>query len=169
MPTASRPRATANRVTNLINFSSPGSCDSAFFGCYAMWARHAWKASPCATTKLGAFNLHGSVDFQNPRDTENDKLLARRAKRYATLGAETRAAGWTWAADLQTSAKRFDNAANINVLGATPVQPVSADRGGQGCEPDRPYQQPGRQALPDRTHLCHRRSQVYVGVKWMPR
>jgi vitamin B12 transporter len=159
-----------NRVTDLINFSSPGSCDSPF-GCYANVGKARLEGITLAgTTKLGAFNLHGSVDFQNPRDTENDKLLARRAKRYATLGAETRAAGWTWAADLQTSAKRFDNAANTNVLGGYTLFNLSAQTevakdvnliAGINNLADKRYQTA-------RTYATEGRS-VYVGVKWMPR
>ncbi|WP_423935829.1 TonB-dependent receptor domain-containing protein [Comamonas sp. 23] len=159
-----------NRVTNLINFSSPGSCDSEF-GCYANVGKARLEGiTLAATTKLGAFNLHGSVDFQNPRDTENDKLLARRAKRYATLGAETRAAGWTWAADLQTSAKRFDNAANTNVLGGYTLFNLSAQTevakdvnliARINNLADKRYQTA-------RTYATEGRS-VYVGVKWMPR
>ncbi|WP_404979252.1 TonB-dependent receptor domain-containing protein [Comamonas sp. BIGb0152] len=158
-----------NRITNLINFSSPGSCDSAF-GCYANVGKARLEGITLAgTTKLGAFNLHGSVDFQNPRDTENDKLLARRAKRYATLGAETRAAGWTWAADLQTSAKRFDNAANTNLLGGYTLFNLSAQTelakdvnliARINNLADKRYQTA-------RTYASEGRS-VYVGVKWMP-
>ncbi len=159
-----------NWVTDLINFSSPGSCDSPF-GCYANVGKARLEGITLAgTTKLGAFNLHGSVDFQNPRDTENDKLLARRAKRYATLGAETRAAGWTWAADLQTSAKRFDNAANTNVLGGYTLFNLSAQTevakdvnliARINNLADKRYQTA-------RTYATEGRS-VYVGVKWMPR
>ncbi|WP_407928786.1 TonB-dependent receptor domain-containing protein [Comamonas koreensis] len=159
-----------NRVTDLINFSSPGSCDSEF-GCYANVGKARLEGITLAgTTKLGAFNLHGSVDFQNPRDTENDKLLARRAKRYATLGAETRAAGWTWAADLQTSAKRFDNAANTHVLGGYTLFNLSAQTeivkdvnliARINNLADKRYQTA-------RTYATEGRS-VYVGVKWMPR
>ncbi|WP_409411479.1 TonB-dependent receptor domain-containing protein [Comamonas sp.] len=159
-----------NRVTDLINFSSPGNCDSPF-GCYANVGKARLEGITLAgTTKLGAFNLHGSVDFQNPRDTENDKLLARRAKRYATLGAETRAAGWTWAADLQTSAKRFDNAANTNVLGGYTLFNLSAQTevakdvnliARINNLADKRYQTA-------RTYATEGRS-VYVGVKWMPR
>jgi len=159
-----------NRVTDLINFSSPGSCDSEF-GCYANVGKARLEGITLAgTTKLGAFNLHGSVDFQNPRDTENDKLLARRAKRYATLGAETRAAGWTWAADLQTSAKRYDNAANTHVLGGYTLFNLSAQTeivkdvnliARINNLTDKRYQTA-------RTYSTEGRS-VYVGVKWMPR
>ncbi len=159
-----------NQVTDLINFSSPGNCDSPF-GCYANVGKARLEGITLAgTTKLGAFNLHGSVDFQNPRDTENDKLLARRAKRYATLGAETRAAGWTWAADLQTSAKRFDNAANTNVLGGYTLFNLSAQTevakdvnliARINNLADKRYQTA-------RTYATEGRS-VYVGVKWMPR
>ena len=81
-----------------------------------------------ATTRLGSVNLQGSVDFQNPRDTDKDLQLARRAKRYANLSADTMVAGWKLGAEMQTVAKRFDDAANKNVLGGYTLWNLSAQK-----------------------------------------
>ena len=43
--------------------------------------------------------------------------MPRRARQFATLGAETVVAGWTLGAELQASGKRYENAANTQKLG----------------------------------------------------
>ncbi len=70
-----------------------------------------------AAHRIGGVSLRGSMDWQNPHDLATGKLLARRAKRFASLGADTTLAGWTLGAELYVSARRYDNAANTNVLG----------------------------------------------------
>lgn len=106
-----------NRVRNLINFSGPGNCLSTF-GCYLNVGRAQYEGiTLSANHQLANVALRASVDFQNPKDLDSDKQLARRAKRYATVGADTQIAGWTVGAEVQASAKRYDNAANTNVLG----------------------------------------------------
>ena len=159
-----------NNVTNLINYvGGTGACSSPY-GCYANVGKARLEGiTLAAATKLGQFNLHGSVDFQNPRDETTGKLLARRAKRYATLGADTNVAGWNLGADLQTTAKRYDNAANTNVLGGYTLLNLSASTqiakdftliGRINNLTDKKYETA-------RTYANEGRS-VYVGVKWMP-
>ena len=163
-----------NNVTNLINWvGSTGTCagnNGPSGGCYANVGKARLEGITLAgTTKLGMFNLHGSVDFQNPRDQATDKLLARRAKRFANLGVDTRVAGWTLGADMHASARRFDNAANTNVLGGYTLFNVSAST--QIAKDftllarinnlaDKKYETA-------RTYATEGRS-VYLGVKWMP-
>ena len=163
-----------NNVTNLINYvGGVGTCPGSsgpFGGCYANVGKARLEGiTLAAATKLGQFNLHGSLDFQNPRDVNTDKVLARRAKRYGTLGAETRVAGWTLGADMQASAKRFDNAANTAVLGGYTLFNLSAS-----TQIAKDFTLLGRiNNLADikyetaRTYATEGRS-VYVGVKWMP-
>ena len=159
-----------NNVTNLINYvGGTGACSSPY-GCYANVGKARLEGiTLAAATKLGQFNLHGSVDFQNPRDETTGKLLARRAKRYATLGADTTVAGWNLGADLQTTAKRYDNATNTNVLGGYTLLNLSASTqiakdftliGRINNLTDKKYETA-------RTYANEGRS-VYVGVKWMP-
>jgi vitamin B12 transporter len=159
-----------NNVTDLINYiGGPGACTSPY-GCYENVGKARLEGiTLAAATKLGQFNLHGSVDFQNPRDQGSDKMLARRAKRFANLGVDTRVAGWTLGADMHTSAKRFDNAANTNVLGGYTLFNISASTqlskdwsliARVNNLADKKYETA-------RTYATEGRS-VYMGVKWMP-
>ena len=160
-----------NNVTNLINYvGGPGLCTSEF-GCYDNVGKARLEGITLAgAIKLGQFNLRGSVDFQNPRDENSDKMLARRAKRFASLGVDTRVAGWKLGADMHTSAKRFDNAANTNVLGGYTLFNLSAS-----TEIAKDFTLLARvNNLTDkkyetaRTYATEGRS-FYVGIKWMPR
>lgn len=124
-----------NNVSNLINYvGGKGTCSSVALsgpkgGCYANVAKARYEGiTLAATTRLGSVNLQGSVDFQNPRDTDKDLQLARRAKRYANLSADTMVAGWKLGAEMQTAGKRFDDAANKNVLGGYTLWNLSAQK-----------------------------------------
>jgi vitamin B12 transporter len=158
-----------NRVTNLIAFAGGGQCGAAF-GCYVNTARAQYKGITLAGShKLGSVQVRGSVDFQNPRDIGTDKLLARRAKRYATLGAEVPVAGWTLGAELQTAGQRFDDAKNTKPLGGYGLVNLSASKriarsftllarvdnlADKAYEVARTYVPPGRA--------------LYIGLKWAP-
>lgn len=122
-----------NNLSNLINYvGKTGSCPGntgAFGGCYANVANARYEGiTLAATTRVGMVNLQGSVDFQNPRDTDKDLQLARRSKRYASLSADTKIAGWKLGAEMQTAGKRFDDAANKNVLGGYTLWNLSAQK-----------------------------------------
>ena len=69
-----------------------------------------------ARTRLGAFELRGSADLQDPRDDTTGKQLARRAKRHASLALEYSRGDLTLGTGVQLSGKRFDDTANRNVL-----------------------------------------------------
>lgn len=156
-----------NRLTNLISFAGPGTCASEF-GCYANTARAEYQGVTFAGShRLGDVTLHGSVDLQRPRDLDTGKQLARRAKRHATLGADTRWAGWTLGAEVQASARRFDTVANTNVLGGyTLLNLYASTRIARDTTllaridnvADKDYQLARTYATAGRT--------VYVGVKW---
>src|SRR5690606_18908461 len=99
-----------NRVTNLINFAAGGTCGDPF-GCYLNTGNAEYNGITLAGSyRLAGVQLRGSLDFQNPHDRDTGKQLARRARRHASLGAETQLAGWTLGAELQASGRRFDNA-----------------------------------------------------------
>ena len=106
-----------NRVNDLIVFDGGATnCDSGF-GCYASTARARYRGITLSGGhRIGDVTLRASVDFQDPRDLETDNLLARRARRHGTLGADWRVAGWTLGAEVQSSSKRFDDAANTRTL-----------------------------------------------------
>lgn len=159
-----------NRVSNLILFAGAGSCASTF-GCYANTARAEYSGVTLAAShRLAGVQVHGSIDLQNPRDLDTGKQLARRAKRHATLGADTVIAGWTLGAELQASGRRFDNAANTNVLGGyTLVNLYASTRVAQDYRllaridnaGDKDYQTA-------RTYATGGR-QLYIGLKWEPK
>lgn len=158
-----------NRVTNLIAFAGGGHCGQAF-GCYVNTARADYRGITLAGShRLGGVQVHGSVDFQNPRDVGTGKLLARRAKRYATLGVDTALAGWTMGAEVQTSGQRFDDAKNTKRLGGYGLVNLYASTrltrdftllarvdnvADKAYEVARSYVPPGRA--------------LYVGLKWTP-
>jgi vitamin B12 transporter len=158
-----------NRVSNLISFVGAGTCASAF-GCYANTARAKYEGVTFAGSyHLSGVQLHGSLDIQNPRDLDTGKQLARRAKRHATLGADTRIANWTVGAEVQASGRRFDTVANTNVLGGYAlVNLYASTRIARDYTllarvdnlADKDYQLARGYATPGRT--------LYVGVKWAP-
>lgn len=156
-----------NRVENLINFGAAGACQSTF-GCYENVGRAEYKGvTLSAAHSIAGVSLRGSIDWQNPRDLGSGKQLARRAKRYATLGADTMLAGWTMGAELYASARRYDNAANTNVLGGyTTLNLYASKRLGRDMTllarvdnlADKDYQTARTYATGGRT--------FYVGLKW---
>jgi vitamin B12 transporter len=106
-----------NRVRNMINFGGPGACLSSF-GCYVNVGRAQYEGiTLSATHSVANVQLRASLDLQNPTDRDTGRQLARRAKRYATVGADTQLAGWSVGAEVQATGMRYDNAANTNVLG----------------------------------------------------
>ena len=122
-----------NNLSNLINYvGKTGACPGntgPYGGCYANVANARYEGiTLAATTRLGVVNLQGSVDFQNPRDTDKDLQLARRSKRYLNLSADTMLAGWKLGAEMQAASKRFDDAANKNVLGGYTLWNLSAQK-----------------------------------------
>lgn len=106
-----------NKVDNLINFGGPGPCRDAF-GCFENVGRADLRGVTLAgNTRLAGLTLRGSLDWRDPRNDDTDKLVARRARRLATLGAELQQWGWTWGSEVQAVGTRFDDAANTRRLG----------------------------------------------------
>ena len=67
--------------------------------------------------RWGDVALRASVDWHDPRNLDTDKLLARRARQLATLGADTTLDGWVLGLEAQAAGARFDDAANTRRLG----------------------------------------------------
>ncbi len=159
-----------NRVKNLIVFGEAGPCQDEF-GCYANAGRAKYQGvTLSAQHTLGGVQLRASVDLQNHRDDTTGRQLPRRARRHATLGADTRIAGWTVGSEVQAEGRRFDNAANTAVLGGyTLVNLYASTRVAQDTTllarvdnlADRNYQTARTYAQAGRT--------FYVGLKWAPR
>lgn len=106
-----------NRVSNLIIFGEAGTCNYQY-GCYKNVASARLRGVTLAgNTKAGPVSLRATMDFQTPIDASTGRLLARRAKRLATLGADTELGDWVLGSSVQASGARWDNAANTRKLG----------------------------------------------------
>lgn len=116
-----------NEVSNLITFvNGPGACVSPF-GCYDSVARARYQGITLSGTyAVAGVRLRASADFQDPKDLDTGKELARRARRHVNFGADTHAAGWQLGAELQASGKRFDDVANKSELSGYAVVNLSA-------------------------------------------
>lgn len=159
-----------NRVRNLINFAGTATGCISTFGCYANVNRATLQgATLSASQRLGDVTLRASLDVQDPKDADTGNLLARRSKRHGTLGADWRVAGWTLGAEVQSSSKRYDDAANTVKLGGYTVLNLSAstqitrdlnlvarvdNAGNKDYQYARLYATAGRTA--------------YLGLKWTP-
>lgn len=105
-----------NFVENLITFSSPGPCASST-GCYANTAAAEYSGITLSAQEMvNQVRVRASFDLQDPRDAQTGKMLARRAQRYANLGADTQLGSWSVGGDARFSSQRYDDAANTVVL-----------------------------------------------------
>lgn len=164
-----------NRVTNLITYvSGPGTCVNgvgSFPGCYGNTGKAQYTGVTLAGgTRVARVGLNASLDLQNPTDEVTGKLLARRAKRIAKVGAETAVQGWNLAADWLLTGERFNNAANTQRLGGYAVVNLAASKDvAPGWSvlarvdnlADKSYQTVTGYATAGRT--------LYVGLKWAGR
>lgn len=117
-----------NRVRQLILFGAGGPCVSAF-GCYENAGRVLYEGLTLAGRgNWAGLALHGSLDWHDPRNLDTDKLLARRARTLASFGADTRWAGWGLGVEVQAAGRRFDDAANRQVMGGYAVFNLHAER-----------------------------------------
>lgn len=62
--------------------------------------------------RIDRLSLRGSLEDMDPRNAANGKLLPRRARQQATLGAGWREGAWLFGASVLYVGSRFDNAAN---------------------------------------------------------
>ncbi|QHI97050.1 TonB-dependent receptor [Xylophilus rhododendri] len=158
-----------NKVENLITFGAAGGCGSTL-GCYRNTAHAEYSGVTFAgSQKIAGFSLRGSLDLQDPKDEDTGKQLARRAKQHAVLGADTRFGDIDAGAEMQTSAHRWDNAANTTRLGGyTLFNLYASTRIARDYSlvaridnlADKSYQLANTYATPGRV--------LYVGVKWAP-
>ena len=160
-----------NKVENLITFLSAASCPPAQRnGCYGNTAKAQYTGVTLAgAQRFGTFSLRGSLDLQDPKDEITDKQLARRARQHGVFGVDTRVADFNVGAELQTSAHRWDNAANTTRLGGyTLFNLYASTRLARDYTliarvdnlADKTYQLANTYATAGRV--------VYVGVKWAP-
>ena len=105
-----------NRVKDLIIFGEAGTCQSEF-GCYQNAAQALLQGvSMAGGTQFGPTRLSATLDLQSPKNTSTGKLLARRARSYGTVRADTQLASWNFGVGVQASGQRYDNAANTKPL-----------------------------------------------------
>ena len=163
-----------NNVSDLITFvGGPGPCpggSGSFPGCYASVGKARYQGLTLAGThQIAGLRLHGSIDLQNPQNLDNGKQLARRAKRQAKLGVDTRVAHWTVGSEMQLTGRRFDDAANRNPLGGYALLNLYAStRVARDWQllvrldnlADKQYELARSYATPGRS--------FYLGVKWAP-
>lgn len=117
-----------NTVRQLIEFDAPGPCASSY-GCYANVSRARLQGMTLAARyTLGPVNVGASFDWHDPRNLDTDLILARRARRLATLTADTTVAGWRGGVALRASGARYDNAANTQRVGGWAVVDAWVER-----------------------------------------
>ncbi|WP_287876253.1 MULTISPECIES: TonB-dependent receptor domain-containing protein [Acidovorax] len=163
-----------NKVSNLINFvSGTGPCPGGsgpFPGCYGNVGQARYEGLTLAgSTRVGQVQLRGSVDFQNPKNLDTGKLLARRSRHHASFGADTLVAGWTLGGEVQASGQRYDDVANKTRLGGYALFNLYAS-----TRLARDYQLVARlDNLADKNYTLANGyatlgRMLYVGVKWAP-
>ena len=106
-----------NRLTDMIVSVTP--CPDRPNGSCAYNVNHALLEglTLAADTRIGNLDLRASADLQDPRDETTGKQLARRARRHASVAADYSVGQVDAGVELQASGRRFDDAANKNVLG----------------------------------------------------
>lgn len=107
-----------SQVSNLITYSTTATgCVNSPNGCYGNTAQAEYTGlTVSGQYRYADVNLKASLDLQNPRDTQTDKLLARRASHHANLSADTRLGRWLVGGGVQLSGARYDTADNTTVL-----------------------------------------------------
>jgi vitamin B12 transporter len=160
-----------NKVRNLITFvDGPGACVSPF-GCYDSTARAEYKGITVSGGHVfSGVKLGASADFQNPRDLDTGRQLARRSRQHATLTADTRVGSWLLGAEAQFSGKRFDDEANTRVLSGYSLLNLSASTpiAKDWTLLARVDNLADKQYELARTYATAGRS-FYAGVKWAPK
>lgn len=103
-----------NRVRDLIVFQ----CD-ANFNCAPINVNNArlQGATLSAHVTLMDTRVQASIDVQNPEDEASGHLLARRAKRHASLALDRSFGGWSVGAEWLASSERFDDLGNTRRMG----------------------------------------------------
>lgn len=139
--------------------------------CYRNWESVEMKGLTLSgSSRVGNLNFGGSVDFLQPKNLENGKLLPNRSKRMLKLYADTQVAGWTLGSEAQFYSRRQADADNLTQLPGYGLVNLYAERAlnkdwsvlarlnnvaGKKYEPTRAYINGGRT--------------LFVSLKWAPR
>ena len=118
-----------NRVSDQVSYQAGARGCASAQGCYVSVAQAEYQGlTLAAATQALGVRWHGALDFNSAKDGATGLYLTRRARQFGTLGASRRIAGWQWGADVQWSARRFDDAANTKVLGGYALWNLSASK-----------------------------------------
>ena len=109
-----------NRIKGLIIFGAAGPCQSEY-GCYqnvteALLQGVSMAAGTQVGHSFGTTRLSATLDLQAPKDANTGKLLARRARQYGSVRADTQWSNWNFGVGVQASGQRYDNASNTKAL-----------------------------------------------------
>ena len=80
-----------------------------------------------ASQSWDSWLLRGSLDIQSPRNEDNDKLLARRANRHASLNLSREWGDWRFASEVIASSVRYNDADSQFPLAGYAVVNLTAD------------------------------------------
>ncbi len=160
-----------NRVRNLIVFGAAGSCASTL-GCYDnVGVARLQGVTLDGRTEIGPVRLSGSVDMLSPRNADTGNLLARRARRHASLKADTDLGAWTVGAQVLASGKRYDAASNAEtgrLAGYTVLNLDAVWRFAKEWRLESRVDNVFNQAYETAQYYTTQPRQVYVGVRWTP-
>ncbi|MEG1771404.1 MAG: TonB-dependent receptor, partial [Comamonas sp.] len=118
-----------NRISDQVSYQAGARGCASSLGCYVSVAQAEYQGlTLAAATQALGVRWHGSLDFNSAKDASTGLYLTRRARQFGTLGASRQMAGWQWGADVQWSARRFDDAANTKVLGGYALWNLSASK-----------------------------------------
>jgi len=163
-----------NDVENLINYvPGPGSCINGvgtYSGCYGNTGQARLSgATITGSTQWAGVHFGASADWMNPVNVLTDKVLARRARRQATLTMDMPVGQWRLGSELQYVGERFDNASNTvrlapySLINLTATRPIARDwklLARVSNLADKDYVLAGGYATAGRT--------VYLGLTWSP-
>ncbi|WP_370679231.1 TonB-dependent receptor domain-containing protein [Comamonas sp. GB3 AK4-5] len=103
-----------NKIRDQITYEWSGS---AACNCYRNWEKvELTGLTLSGSTRVAGWNMGGSLDFMQPKNQENDKLLPYRSKRMLKLYADTQLAGWTLGSEAQLYSQRQVDAENTQQL-----------------------------------------------------
>lgn len=118
-----------NHISDQVSYQAGARGCASSLGCYVSVAQAEYQGlTLAAQTRAAGLRWHGSLDLNSARDGATGLYLTRRARQFGTLGASREIAGWQWGADVQWSARRFDDAANTKVLGGYALWNLSVSK-----------------------------------------
>lgn len=75
---------------------------------------------------VSTYHLRANADFQDPRNDDTDKLLARRSKEYGAIWLGQHWGDWELGSELRASGQRYNDADNSIKLGGYAVLNITA-------------------------------------------